>query len=617
MAIGNASYFLDSPLCFNLSKTATAIMGKNALPSIAINDVLAGDWLQTHTLLKQCYKADDHPGKAIDQDQLINLLQSINVQQEKLIDAVTKQLDESELIGANNYAIIKFADQLIDNYIINNKLHPDIKIHLAPLKTMTAIELLSENFIWKKPEIVKLLSLINESSLGWQHDLGRAGDKHLAKIIEILSSLASNNTDSAISNCSKQLSAYIDKEQLRIKKVEQRLSDAQIGALHTKHAMQLSAKSLNQKMVGKKLPAVISRFLQGPWRESMRLIIIHHGEDSEQWRKILLLTETLVWSVQPESENSDDNKKHQLVLESISELSEQLREITIGLHHSNKLDQELAEVESQHLKILKGERLQYHDFNLIDNTNPLVNSQVSISSTLIEKASSFDTGQWFIDTSNSEEKRIKLCLNITQAKQLLFTNFLGIKTAQYSFEEFAYLLSSNIIKPLSTKDRLQATAEKILTTLFQSHQQRQVNVKAKLEREQQIAQQQLELRQNARKKALREAKKLAIANKEAQEKIKHKVQQEALFNEVEKLQLGAKVEFIEDGHQHICKVAAILQPDEQYIFVDRSGIKRHTINKQQLVNKLLECTANIIDYGSSFDSTLEKVVNNLRARRKP
>ncbi|MEE8058309.1 MAG: DUF1631 family protein [Pseudomonadales bacterium] len=590
-----------------------------------INSLLAGEWDQCQSLLIHSYPAPiDENRKPISNDQLLNILNRhpVNID-DYLIESIQSQLEPVETLSPESFSILKFVDQLFDNYVKNSKLHTDINSELKRLRAMVAASLLNKKLPWLDEQSpIRALNLILQHSIGWQPELGRAAERFLNKLTSLINRLSNISCRDELTTTINELKVFFDTEQQRIRKLEKRLRDAEIGALHAKHAHQFSARILNQQMAGKKLPASIAAFLHGPWRESMRLLIINNGKDSKQWHRLLRLTETLVWSFQPLTEDT-----RQYVYNSISELSEELREVTIGLHHSSKLDDELSIIEKEHLKVLKGEPLEYANFELIDNTDPLVNTQASISSNLLHRVASFNEGQWFIYKTESGQNRIKLTIKISQAKQLLFTNFIGIKVEQYSFEEFAYLLSSKIVIPVKTKDLFRATGEKILSTLLDHHQSQQTQVASNRAIEEEIIRQQNRAREEARKKALKEAKAFAKDQQKARLKAEQEEQKrqqrqakeqqiQSISTSLEQFQLGGRVVFqSETGEDQLCRLAAIIQSSGNYIFVDRSGIKQHTLNKAQLAVKLTDGSARIIDQGSNFDNALEKVVDNLRTRK--
>lgn len=589
-----------------------------------------GQWPAVAHLLTASYP-EQHSGE-LSPEQLLTLLpKHLPAPGQTLLESLQGATDNHRQLQADSFALIAFADQLFNNFQKNSKLHPTLLAHLDVFRACLLKSLCQQQLPWSDPHsAVRHLPIIIAASAGWQPELGRAADKYTQSLAPLLIQLAQTEATEQTAALAT-LEQFLNRDQQRVAKLEQRIRDAEMGQLQARHAKQLAAKTLNQQMAGKQLPLAISRFLQGPWHESMRLLLLSKGHDSQEWRKMLRLTETLVWSVQPiGTEAGDDKRQH--IYQSISELSEELREFTVGLHHSSKLDEELSLVEAEHLNILKGAELNYAPFQLIDNADSLINSQVSVSSGLIKKVAQLEQGQWFLYHSDEGEKRLKLTIKLDQAQQLLFTNFLGIKAAQFNFEEFAYMLSSKIAIPLpsqSNQDLLTLLGEKMLTSLLQRYQQQQADLaKAKAEAAERQRQEE-QAQEAARQKALEEAKAHARAAEQALQQARHEAalkqqqrEQEqlhaALSSQLKTLQTGARISYRTDEGQTVpCRLAAVLQATGDYIFVNSSGVKQLAANREKLLALLAEDRVKIIDAGSNFESTLEQVVNNLRERKKP
>jgi len=590
-------------------------MQNSTLPTIEIDALLAGQWQQYLALLTLCYpRLANAGGPILDQQALLDHLDNTD-------DKLLATLSPTQSLDPRCYSILAFSDQLFELYQRNCPLHPRIKELLGRLRPALARALLQQTLPWQLQPLNAVFATIYSGALGWQEGLGRAGQRYLDR----LTALVDTHKNDAPEHLLAALGVLNSAEISRVAKLESRLCDAQIGQLHAKHAQQLCAKTLNQHMAGKKFPAAIATFLQGPWRESMRLTAVSQGRDSEQWRQISRLTETLVWTFQPF--DGDSTKQRQHIVNAISELSEQLRDVAIGLHHSDDIDRQLAQVEMQHLLILKGQPLVYSPFELIDNSDPLLATSATISETLLSRVVALNEGQWFIHHAELGDQRIKLCLKIPAAKQLLFTNFLGIKVAQKSFDEFAFLLSSRVVSVIDATDPLVACGEEVTATLFTRYrlQIEQVSAAAAAQK------QQIELRQQARemehKKALMEAvaARQALAATPTPAAIVPPVHRPAKAviapplapaTTSAELHVGARVNFdnSSDRNRH-CRLAAIIKSSKLHIFVDRSGIKQYSLLATELDEKFASGTAQLIDRGSSFEGSLEKVVNNLRDRK--
>jgi hypothetical protein len=79
---------------------------------------------------------------------------------------------------------------------------------------------------------------------------------------------------------------------------------------------------------------------------------------------------------------------------------------------------------------------------------------------------------------------------------------------------------------------------------------------------------------------------------------------------------GVWVEFRDDGGERTrCKVAAIVQPGNRYIFVNRRGMKVRELTRMALAVEIENGTLTVLDESQVFDRALEAVIGNLRQMR--
>ncbi|WIE51443.1 DUF1631 domain-containing protein [Pseudomonas sp. GM17] len=82
---------------------------------------------------------------------------------------------------------------------------------------------------------------------------------------------------------------------------------------------------------------------------------------------------------------------------------------------------------------------------------------------------------------------------------------------------------------------------------------------------------------------------------------------------VEQLRLGAWVEFLEDEDNSVrCKLAAIVQPGDKYIFVNRTGMKVLERTRVGLALEFQRGAVRELDDTLLFDRALESVIGNLQ-----
>ena len=573
-------------------------------------------------LLSYCFPCKEESTGNLGLEPCVQLLKTANLSQhETLIAAVTEQLEPLDGIAPSIYSQLRYCDQLFVNYCQGHKLDPAVNQSLRQLLPLIAeAQLLTPKWSWEQHPVMSLFNLMQSYCIGWQ-PINRASERFLTQVNDAIGKLLNDWRSNHLDYSDNALTQLFEKEKQRLNKLEQRVKEAEKGTLKAKRAQDLSVKIINDKMQGKVIPAAVVQFLQSHWHDSLILLLVNSDNLQAKYHRLNKLTETLIWTFQPFEQG--DNDTQQKIYRLIGSLQQELNDNTVSLKHQpEKLEQVLASIEAEHLKILKGETVTGSEFTPLENTNPLNAGNTKISGTLIKKVGQIKEGQWFSHDMDDQQQRIKLLIKLSDSQQLLFSNHSGIKACQYSFEELAYKLSNNSIKPLPDQCRIEQTASLLLENLIKIQQQKQQKIAAH-EAEQQRLQQEQAKREQARLKALAEAQALKKQQAEAEQQrqaLKPAVKQpEISFSDQQRysvqlhqFSVGGIMRFNRSGQNRDCKLAAITEQGNKFIFVNQQGVKDCEIMKQELIVQLATKQASIIDQGSNFEDALSKVVSSIR-----
>lgn len=562
-----------------------------------------------------------------------------------LVELLSSKQPECSL-NQEDFAALSFLDECLKESFEQTPL--DLKLEKLFYRTMPtlAIKTLTSADI---PAIgdhpmVTVLDLLIEHSIGWSSDLGRAGEKLYDKVDSTLSALADPDLD--YQKLQSDLAVFFYQEQQRIEKLERRLADSESGMLRAQRGQVLTAQMLNAQMQDKQLPTRISEFLQGPWCDSLQLMLIQHGAQSEQWQRACKLTETLIWTLQPvesmdinnndqraEKEQAENEENRQRLYRIIEHIPNEIHELLVALKHdTHKAEAALSDIEMEHIKIMSGQKLAYREFTLLEYEEDLLGASTSICKSLLNRVDQLEPGQWFLHgDSKDQAARIKLVLKLDDVQQLLFTNRNGVKALQKGFEEFAYYLSSGAAKPLYSQAVYSSSLKSTLQSLVRDQQTKRKKLRQAKER----SEQERIARETARLKALEEAETIA-REREAAEKKRvaqgrqaqlQKAREEAVeLENLEKLRVATdKVLSLNisawlklpdnDGTPVECKLAVKLAAVDKFIFADRQGVKIAEYSAEQLAQLLATEAGVILDEGEKFEDTLAKVVTGLRQDR--
>jgi hypothetical protein len=476
--------------------------------------------------------------------------------------------------------------------------------------------------------ILTILDRVLDATIGWSSDQGRAGDKLLDQVRSVLTAL--HDEQAARKDIEEELNTFLEKEQTRIHKLEERLAASESGKLRSQRGRTIAAEMINAAMKGQKLTMSIAEFLTGPWYESMQLMAITKGVDGDEWSRAAKLTETVIWTYQPvptvnaEKEAAAKQRLYRI----IEHLPAEISELLLALAHSDEGSSlAISALEDDHVAMVSGQELEYVDVEPIPIEGSSISQRASVSRIILRKVTALQPGQWFTYEENDKNARIKLVLKLEDVKQLLFTNRNGMKALDKNYDELAYLMSSNVIKPLNHESVFSSTFATFYQGLIDEFDRKQ---KLSDEADQEEAE-----REAARLKAIEEAKALARAKEEAELKLKEEEKENRLKRakaEVSKVENQAKVEEITavvkklnvgawlklpaaDGELEECKLAVRVSAVDKLIFVNRAGIKMGDYSSEQLIALLVAEEAVIDDAGVEFEDTLAQVVSKLRQDR--
>lgn len=575
------------------------------------------------------YPRDDVAAQPLDRDALLTYIDTLETEALRGADAsligVIEKLGVDSL-AREHHAVLAYLDESLALIEHHTDFDPQALTLLKTTTPFLARSLLLDPTLpeSRKPTPLHVIDAIASGLIGWSADLGRAAVRTLAQFEADIEKLIHGES---VATLIEELEAFQTKEQTRIEKLESRLIATEQGQIRAQQSRTIAGNMINKAMEGKQLTAKIVNFLQGPWFDSMQLLVIKHGSQSTEWQTAIKLTETVTWTYQPIN-NSDELQKLFRILENLAdEVSSQLFVSADASAARELVEDVMAE---EHFTIISGDGLEFIEFDPIDCDEPLSNRQ-RVAKHLQKAVLELQTGQWFRVEIDNQVQRIKLVLKMDDIAQLLFTNANGIKALQKSFDEFAYLMSSGVVEPINSETLYSSTLRDLLLDAVEEYH---VHVEAAAERKAERQRVQAE-RDAARIKALEEAAILAREKEEAERRERQerrdatfaharveaaKSENQARIAElsemVEHLSIGAWVAIpASDGTLTECKLAVRITRANKLIFVTRTGDKVGEYSVEELVQLLLIGEAQIEDQGVEFEDTLAQVVSRLRKDR--
>ena len=581
-------------------------------------------------LIHRYVKLDDRQATTDDAGAL-EILQQLPVDESTLLaERIARDWPETVLPPLVR-AIVASVDDCTRMVFSLVRLEPPVEAELRRAIPAIAREVIAEPTLpmTSRASVFSILDKLVEGMIGWSEGLGKVGNKTFEEAGSIVQRLVGPLPD--IEALDHELTAFIDKEQGRAEKLEERLAASETGLLRATGARNAAASMINAAMKGSELTPTIITFLQGPWYDSLQLLLINEGFDSEAWHRACKLTDTIVWTYQPiPGDGEEAEQDRQRLYRIIEHLPREIRELLVSLeHNTTAAEQALEAIENEHVLLVSGQARDSAEFEPIACETVPTGSKVS--RLLLRKVNNLAVGQLFIYEHEGEQNRIKLILKDDGVRQLLFTNRNGMKALQRSFDEAAYDLTSGIIKPLNHTAVFSSTFATFYNGLVEEHARQ---MKRLAERRADFDQEQ-EAREAAHREAEANAAAKARAEAEAERERQKQLHDERLARarevaclpenaaatasiaaSVGELAIGAWLALPgDDGEPVDARLAVRISASDKLIFVGANGTKIGEYSCDQLTHLLAAGEARIQDEGVEFEDTLAAVVNKLRDDR--
>jgi len=434
----------------------------------------------------------------------------------------------------------------------------------------------------------------------------------------------------------------------RIDRIEEKVRQSEVGRERNEVAQREVTRALNARMTGTTLPVSVSRFLHGPWRDSLKLVWVRSGEDSKAWTQSLQLTDFLLWAVQPGNAETDSQRFY-------NGMPLLIKGLTVGLislsHDALALERALSEVNDDLLKILKKEERQCEPAPLIEEEGGVEGATPEMEATLCQ-VDALKPGDWMLlKLDNGLQQHCKIAVISKQTQRYIMVNRMGMRVAEKSRIELAaelFTQQAKILGAASAFERVLAQTMASLHDAFVMHEKRRA-----IERAQQ---QEKKRALDAELASQRLAQELALARQQAEEDARAQIELEATASQqreadalalqahlqqarqeasapepvvpelpddfdaeeaANNLNVGGWVELVSSDQVQRCKLAVRIKQTNRYIFVDRIGVKLADLSFDEVVTRLRLSQMRILHSGESFNRALETVVKTNRNDKKP
>lgn len=569
-------------------------------------------------------------------------------------------------LGARDANILYFTDRLCEECELHSDLEPELLLCFQRLRPFIAAFFIShEDAVHSlQHPFLALIDQLWQAARYWSPDLGKQGEKYRARIEDMLEQLLQANVATApFDSWQDAFFSQWQKDIQRATLLASRICETERSSLAGKNAEQVVRRQIHALLLRAEMPAVVESLIKEPFRHSLKLIFSAHGADSQQWQAAV----TTIQHLQDSMLAPQTAEEKQLSYQLIPRVPDALRACLVSIADPVEMDSWIEQIEALHMRILIGSAVELQVAELPSSLSETIGVNANVSEALLEQVALIPVGNWIIyQRENGEVTRCRLVLKLDDAGQMLFVNVLGAKCLEKTFEEFAYLLAARHVRLMDEDSHFSQILNDVTSQLIQLYEKQsllQANVREREEQEAErrrfaqekarieaevLERQRREVEARAAEQLQREAEVLAQKQLELDEKtalqtallaeeaqlleeqrkvveVKESILRAKMLEEQAQLQereeaaqaarslgVGAWVEMEVEGMWQKCKLAAVINATNKLIFTNREGRKVFEPKRDDIIDMLLTSRMVVIETGSQFENSLQKVIQSMR-----
>lgn len=517
------------------------------------------------------------------------------------------------------------ADRIMSVFLRRSGLHPFLIHRAARVRFWLAMDL-EQNGAQAVDGDSALRRWLDSLELlqGWSRTGGRSDRwvlEHLGELENAVTKALSENDTSALHACVERWIRSLDQQTRQARKVAERLWRTEQGAAGQRAAENAVRAALARSCRGRKLPPGLQRFLEDDWRLLMRHVALEQGVASEEWRHAHRLLEWLVWVADPTLSDQDRNRLYHVGEQLTEKLSDLVERVTGDRPDATRF---------QDVDALLVQRMRNEPVALEPVSLPEVDPRWLEPIPEAEKAeASRWVGSWYLRYEEGQEIRQFFFGFLEDTGEVLWTNAQGAKLALQPFYEVRDMLETGELDHLPVGYSFGQVLKDTLSSLqrvLQSQRSQREKARARAQEEaealrlQQERAREAQERQEAERrereeKARIEAERNARDHEEARRRTEEAEQQKAIIDRIDQLAAGAWIQVGSGESARRLKLALRIGASGKLVFVDRFGLSREEIQRDELIQWVLRGEATLLSEGAEFADTLSRVAGRLRVGR--
>jgi hypothetical protein len=387
-----------------------------------------------------------------------------------LVDLVGRELElgpegnRTRRLGHADQDMLDIMEMVFDFILGDDNLPEAMKALLGRLQIpLLKVAVLDRNFFANRKHPARvLLNTLARAGVAWTDDGDRSPTSAYGRIETAVTRILSEFRDDPglFEEVLDEFNQYLDRERRSAEVAEERVGQVKRGQetleLARVRVAELIAAHLKRYQVpGCVIPEAVAQLLNEPWRDVLLLAYLRDGEDSAAWQGASELTDLVLWSVQPKSDQADRQKLLKLIPDLLKRLREGLVNISFDHHRSSVLFKEL---QACHIAALRGASVAPANPQSLPPEPPKeLHKKPSVAAeqdNYQQAAEALQVGQW-VEWKRDDDNwvRGKLSWRSEVTGNCIFVSRKGVKLEEMTLAEIAARLRANQARVLQDLEK--------------------------------------------------------------------------------------------------------------------------------------------------------------------
>ncbi|MGB3622795.1 MAG: DUF1631 family protein [Ketobacter sp.] len=556
-------------------------------------------------------------------------------------------------IAEPDWGAVGLLDQLFDQLLTEQGLDQEARGWIEKLRLpILRYALLDYSFFFTPQNLVR--RFLNQAYLILLSSTEKSRRVYREKLDVYIKRILNEFVDDAgdMNSICIEAQAWFAGQNEKVEKIEEQLKVLESARRKENVAEPRVVDELNRIASGKQLPKMVTEFLHGEWRRSMLHVSMREGESGSTWKRQIRITESIVeFCLDCVANDGGEQEKYRsfypVLIKNIKALLESVAD------DQEALEATLEPLELALTAMLNGAIPPLTDTPALRHANTHVSSvEVKrVGQQALNQIEGLSEGDWLrMKTSEGTHELCRVTLKgVDQAPWVLVSQS-GKTVAKKNSVQLAQGIEGGVVDVVKNTLYWDKGLESALNQLHAKWLQANEEQKREAARKRQA---EAEARLRAAKEE--EARKAALLLEPQEDKVdrvdatesrtEEILQNSALALEkteteadevgdfiaprtisdhemtaamqaIEQIQVGGWIAQQTSEGELRCKLAVKIRGRDKLVFVNRVGIKILEIDKQELARLMVYGAVSILDTGSAFDSTLERVVRSIQKEKR-